>query len=121
MEERTVKPVRLEDGDDVDAFVGDHDVALIECYTKGCSLCQAMEPVLGNVARETGVPIGMVNPEADLELVDRFDVSSVPTLVIFDDGEQVASVSEGFLGGDDVVALLDEHVPQALEDRDGAG
>ena len=118
MTDTAARPVRLADGDDLEAFVAEHETALVECYTKGCSKCQAMEPVLGNVARETGVPIGMVNPGDDLALVDRLDVSSVPTLVVFDRGERVASVSDGFLGGDEVVALLEEYVPHALEDRD---
>ncbi|RQG89435.1 thioredoxin family protein [Natrarchaeobius chitinivorans] len=109
------KPVRLEDGDELEAFVDEHGTCLVEFYTSGCSKCQAMEPVLGNVARATGVPIGLVNPGQDLELVDRFDVQSVPTLVLFDDEKPIARRSEGFLGGDDVVGFLGEHVPNAVE------
>jgi len=58
----TSKPSRLETGDELDDFVDAHDVALVEFYTSGCAMCQAMEPVLGNVARATDVAIGMVNP-----------------------------------------------------------
>ncbi|WP_255192248.1 thioredoxin family protein [Natronobeatus ordinarius] len=109
------KPVRLADGDDLDAFVADEDVALVEFYTKGCAKCQAMEPVLGNVARATAVSIGMVNPGDDLALADRFAIQSVPTLVLFVDGEEVARLAEGFQGGDDVVTFLEEHVPEAVD------
>ena len=115
------KPVRLADGDELDAFVADRDLALVEFYTKGCTLCQAMEPVLGNVARamsaerpsngEYSAGVGMVNPETDLALVDRFDVRSVPTLLLFRDGEVVARMAEGFRGASAVLDFLDEHAP----------
>jgi len=76
-----------------------HDRVLVEFYTKGCTLCQAIEPVLGNVARETGIPVAMVNPGEDLELVDEWNVRSVPTLVLVADGEAVARLADGFQGG----------------------
>ncbi|WP_049923535.1 thioredoxin family protein [Halopiger djelfimassiliensis] len=111
----TATPVRLADGDELDAFVDRHDVALVELYTRGCPKCQAMEPVLGNVARATDVPVGMVNPGDDLTLVDRFDIESVPALVLFRNGTAIAHSAEGFQGGDEVVAFLDTHVPDAVE------
>ena len=107
------RPTRLEDGDDLESFVAGHGVALVEFYTKGCSLCQAMEPVLGNVARATDVAVGLVNPGDDIELVERFDVRSVPTLVLFRDGEAVARRAEGFQGAGAVVEFLEEHAPAA--------
>lgn len=115
------KPVRLADGDELDAFVADRDLALVEFYTKGCTLCQAMEPVLGNVARamnterpsdgEHGAGVGLVNPETDISLVDRFDIRSVPTLLLFRDSEVVARKAEGFQGASAVIGFLDEHAP----------
>ncbi|MDZ7745088.1 MAG: thioredoxin family protein [Halobacteriales archaeon] len=105
----SAKPERLADEQALDAFLADHDVALVEAYTKGCSLCQAMEPVLGNVARASDIAVGMVNPGDDIGLVDRFDIRSVPTLLLFRDGDLVARRSEGFQGASDVLDFLAEH------------
>ncbi|WP_254524659.1 thioredoxin family protein [Natrinema caseinilyticum] len=110
----TDKPTRLETGDGVDAFLETHDVALVEFYTSGCAMCQAMEPVLGNVARATDVAIGLVNPGDDIGLVDRFDVRSVPTLILFENGDEIARVADGFQGGDAITDFLAEHVPRAV-------
>lgn len=109
------KPRRLETGGDLDDFVETHDVALVELYTSGCALCQAMEPVLGNVARATDVAIGLVNPGDDIGLVDRFDVRSVPTLLLFEEGTETARLAEGFQGGDAVTDFLATHVPDAVD------
>lgn len=121
MPNSTAKPRRLADGAELDAFVADNDLALVEFYTKGCSLCQAMEPVLGNVARELSqrdesptVAVGMVNPGNDIDLVDRFDIRSVPTLVLFRDGVEVARQAEGFQGANDVVTFLESNTEVTL-------
>ncbi|ADD06933.1 thioredoxin [Natrialba magadii ATCC 43099] len=109
-------PVHLDDGDALESFVASHGTCLVEFYTKGCSLCQAMESVLGNVARSTGVSVGMMNPRDDPELIERFGVRSVPKFVVFHDGEQVASRADGFLGGDELTAFLETHAP-AMDER----
>ena len=101
------KPVRLEDGDDLDAFVARHDLALIDLYTKGCTLCQAIEPVVGNVARATDAAVGMLNPRDDLELVEEYDVRSVPTLLLFEDGELVGRLADGFQETEAVVEFVE--------------
>ncbi|SDQ98124.1 thioredoxin family protein [Natronobacterium texcoconense] len=108
------KPVRLEDSEDLERFVTDHDVALVELYTSGCPKCQSMEPVLGNVARSTDIPVGLANPGDDPELLEAFEVRSVPMLVLFRDGEPVGEVADGFLGGDAVVSFIEDHAPEAV-------
>lgn len=103
----TTRPERLTDGEDLDRFVAEHDLALVEFYTKGCPKCQAMEPILGNVARATDAAVAMLNPREDLSLLDRFDIGSVPTLVLFKNGERVATRADGFEETESVVAFVE--------------
>jgi thioredoxin-like negative regulator of GroEL len=103
------RPVSLSDEADLDAFVGDAAVALVEFYTDGCGICASMEPVLGNVARALDVDVALINPRDDPPLVERFDVRSVPLFVLFVDGEPVARRAEGFIPGDDLSAWVEEH------------
>jgi thioredoxin-like negative regulator of GroEL len=105
------RPVSLSDEDDLDEFVADADVALVEFYTDGCGICASMEPVIGNVARGVAVDlaVGLVNPRDDPPLVERFDVRSVPLFVLFVDGEPVARRAEGFISGDDLAAWVEEY------------
>jgi thiol-disulfide isomerase/thioredoxin len=101
------KPVHLADADELDAFVAENDLALVDFYTKGCSLCQAIEPVVGNVARVTDAAVALCNPRDDPPLVDRFDVRSVPTLLLFEEGELVGKMAEGFQGTEEVVEFVE--------------
>jgi len=101
--------VHLEDRSDLDAFVSDVAVALVEFYTDGCGICRSMEPVVGNVARGLDVPVGTMNPRDDPPLVERFDVRSVPLFVLFVDGTPVARLADGFVGGDELTAWIERH------------
>ena len=100
------RPTHLADEPALEAFLASNPLALVEFYTEGCSICASMEPVLGNVARSTEAAVALVNPRDDPPLIDRFDVTSVPLLVLFVDGEPVARRAEGFLGADDIVSWL---------------
>ncbi|MCT9095524.1 thioredoxin family protein [Haloarchaeobius sp. HME9146] len=101
------RPVRLTGGDELDDLVSTEPLVLVEFYTKGCGKCQSMEPILGNVARVTDATVAMVNPGDDLSLMDEFDIRSVPTLVLFRDGEPVASLADGFVPTDEVVDFVE--------------
>ena len=105
----TGRPVHLADEAELEAFLSESNTALVEFYTDGCGICASMEPVLGVVARETDVPVVLVNPRDDPSLIERFDVRSVPTLVLVDDGIEVARLAEGFVGADEVVAVVERH------------
>jgi thiol-disulfide isomerase/thioredoxin len=76
-------------------------------HTKGCTLCQAIEPVVGNVARATDAAVGLLNPREDLDLVEEYDIRSVPTLLLFEDGELVGRLAEGFQETEAVVEFVE--------------
>ncbi|MWG32902.1 thioredoxin domain-containing protein [Halomarina oriensis] len=110
----TAKPLRPADADELDDVLASHDPLLVEFYTAGCAMCQAMEPVLGTVQRAADVTVAMVNPGDDIGLVDAWNVRSVPTLVLVEDGEEVARMADGFQGAESVVAFLNEHAATGL-------
>jgi thioredoxin 1 len=101
--------VRSVDASEFDDAVAEYETVLVEFYTEGCSACASMEPVLGNVARATGVPVVLVNPRDPPGLIEEYRVTSVPTLALFRDGEEVARIADGFVGADRLVDFLDEH------------
>ncbi|WP_117594938.1 thioredoxin family protein [Haloprofundus halophilus] len=108
------KPIRLSSGEELDDLVAEDDLVLVDLYTKGCTLCQSIEPVVGNVARATDVTVAMLNPRDDPDLIERFDVRSVPTLLLFEDGELVGRLAEGFQGTDAIVGFVEEHSSRAI-------
>jgi thioredoxin-like negative regulator of GroEL len=107
------RPVSVETEAELDELVRENDLVLVEFYTEGCGICQSIEPVLGNVARaHEDLTVVLVNPRDDPPLIDRFDVRSVPMLVLFEDGERVGTLAEGFQGG----SAIDDFVAETRSD-----
>ncbi|MFP8955484.1 thioredoxin family protein [Natrialbaceae archaeon A-CW3] len=103
LEEPPELPVALETEADLQAFVDAHPVVLLEFYTEGCGICASMEPVLTGVAQATDAAVGTINPRNDPPLIERFDVRSVPLLVLFVEGEPVDRRAEGFIPAEEVI------------------
>lgn len=101
------KPTHLADEAELDAFLDANDRVLVEAHTDGCSMCDAMVPVLGNVARATDVAVATLNPRDDPPLVERLRVTSVPLLVYYEGGEEVRRLAEGFQPTEAVVEFVD--------------
>lgn len=108
------RPTQLANEAELDAFRNQSDVALVQFYTNGCGLCQSMEPVLGNIARALDLSVGLINPRDDPPLIERFNVQSVPLLVLFVDGQAVARRAEGFISGDDLTTWIREETNRQL-------
>jgi thioredoxin 1 len=62
---------------------------LVEFWAAWCPPCRVMAPVLDEVARDAGDQLRVLNVDADAypELARRYEVASVPTLLVFTDGE----------------------------------
>ncbi|WP_311171617.1 thioredoxin family protein [Halobellus ordinarius] len=101
------RPIALDGEADLDALISEHDRVLVEFYTDGCALCASIEPVIGNVARaHEDLTVATVNPRDDPPLIDRFQIKSVPTLLLFENGEVVGRLASGFQGGDAIDEFL---------------
>lgn len=102
------RPVPLATAAGLDELVGSHDRVLVMFRTDGCGMCDAMEPVLDGVARTTSVVVATMNPRDDPDLIAAYDVRSVPKLLLFDDGDLVATREDGFVPTDEVCAFVGE-------------
>ena len=67
---------------------------LVDFYSDSCVPCKRMSPVVGDVEdeREGSLSVYKVNINFDTELAEQYDVQSVPTLLLFKGGAEVATV-----------------------------
>ena len=74
---------------DIDALIGrsDHPV-LIDCYTPGCGPCAALSPLLDQLSADLAdqLTIEKIDVSKFPDVARRFEVRSVPTLLLFKSG-----------------------------------
>lgn len=61
---------------------------LVDFWASWCGPCMALAPTIDEIASEqTVVKVGKVNVDDQPELARKFRVMSIPTLMVFKDGE----------------------------------
>lgn len=61
---------------------------LLDFWASWCGPCRMLSPVVDEVAEErTDVKVGKVNVDEQPELAERFGVETIPTLLVFRNGQ----------------------------------
>ena len=64
---------------------------LVDFYADWCGPCKMMLPVIDDIAKELDgkVKVGKVNVDNNQELAIQYDVMSIPTIMVFENGKSI--------------------------------
>jgi len=85
---------------------------VVDFWAEWCGPCKMIAPILDEIASEHAgkLSVAKLNVDENPDIVRRFDVMSIPTLIIFKDGEAQKRLV-GAKGKGQLLAELDEFLP----------
>ena len=80
---------------------------LVDFWATWCGPCKMIAPILSEIATEYAgkVKIAKVNVDDNIEISNEFGIQSIPTLMLFKNGEVVNTVI-GFREKEEIVKLF---------------
>ncbi|MFR7644365.1 thioredoxin [Eubacterium sp.] len=81
---------------------------LVDFWAEWCGPCQMMGPIVDEVAEERNdIIIGKLNVDTQPEIALRYNVMSIPTLILFENGEE-AQKSIGLISKEELLELINK-------------
>ena len=74
---------------DLESLVAANDAVIVDFHADWCGPCVAMEAFLEEIEDDTDAAIATIDTEEREELPETFDVSTLPTLLFYRDGDLV--------------------------------
>ncbi len=86
-------PIRLTDAT-FDREVGRAGLLLVDFWAEWCGPCHRVAPILEEVARAhaTALRLGKLNVDENPRTAERFQIASIPTMLLFKDGKLVDGI-----------------------------
>ncbi|NCB04850.1 MAG: thioredoxin [Clostridia bacterium] len=79
---------------------------LVDFWASWCGPCKMLSPVVDEIAEGAeGFKVGKINIDEQMELARKYRVMSIPTLVVFKNGE-VAERTVGVQSKESIVSLV---------------
>ena len=69
---------------------------LVDFFATWCGPCKMMSPIIDEIAEELGekVVVGKVDSDQNMDLAVKYNIMSIPTIMIFNNGE----IEKTFIG-----------------------
>ena len=70
----------------------DNKILIVDFWADWCGPCLKVAPILDEIASEYNVSIAKVHVDEQQDLATKYDISTIPTLVVFENGVPVKKV-----------------------------
>ena len=97
--------------DSFEKALNDGSLMMVDFWAEWCGPCRMLGPVVEALAKkyEGKVLVGKVNVDQERELAIRYGVMSIPTVIFFKNGEEIAR-KVGVMPDSEFAAVLDANL-----------
>ena len=89
--------------DDFEKVITENETVLVDFWASWCGPCRMLGPIIDEIANERpDITVAKVNVDEEEELAAQFEVMSIPTVIIFKNGE----IAQKSIGAKPKLALL---------------
>ena len=78
---------------------------VVDFWATWCGPCKMLAPIIAELAEEGNVKVGKINVDEEGELAIKFNVMSIPTVMLFKNGQMVKT-TVGYMTKDQLKAEL---------------
>ncbi len=105
------KPVEIREGQFPDEVLNVASPVLVDFWASWCGPCRMVAPVLEEVARdyEGKLKVVKVNVDENTETASRYGIMSIPTMMLFKNGEPVETII-GFRKKEELSNIIDKNL-----------
>jgi len=75
-----------------DDILASHKLVLMDFWAEWCRPCKMFSPVIEEVSVDTGIWLGKINVDENPEKSLEYEVTSLPTTILFKDGLAVKRI-----------------------------
>jgi len=75
-----------------DEVINSNGLILMDFWAEWCGPCKRISPILHEISQEHGILVGKLNIDENPLKTLEFSVSSIPTMVLFEDGVVVKTI-----------------------------
>ena len=77
---------------DFDNAIKNNKLILMDFWAEWCGPCRKVSPILDEISNEQNLPVGKLNIDENPEKTLQYGISSIPTMVLFKDGNPVHTI-----------------------------
>lgn len=90
----------------LDQILRSNKTVLIDFWAPWCAPCRMLSPVIDEIAEENrGIKVGKINVDEQGKLAERFQVTSIPMLVVVKNGK-ISAQSVGLQSKSEILNMV---------------
>ncbi|MGL4421418.1 MAG: thioredoxin [Gemmataceae bacterium] len=98
--------------DNFETSIGSGQVVVADFWAPWCGPCRQLSPVIDRIADQFAgkVKVGKINVDENMELATKYDVATIPRIMIFKGSDQPVFLHVGTISDVELAKVINSHI-----------